>query len=138
MTQVLLQEAIIWAVIWLLLGVGAAIIAHNKGRSFVLWLIIGTLGGFIALIVVAALPSIDQHPGRSRDYRKCPYCAELVRREAIRCRHCQADITPLLPEPIGEEPVSVPFYYMLDPSILAGLAVGGLLVGWWVWRMLGD
>jgi tetratricopeptide (TPR) repeat protein/TM2 domain-containing membrane protein YozV len=41
--------------------------------------------------VVGALPS---------DLRPCPYCAEMIKKEAIRCRFCHADI-----EAVGEDAV---------------------------------
>lgn len=31
----------------------------------------------------------------TRDMRKCPSCAELVRTEAVRCRFCQQELSPI-------------------------------------------
>jgi hypothetical protein len=32
--------------------------------------------------------------GDSGEYKKCPFCAEAVRKEAIKCRHCGSSIGP--------------------------------------------
>jgi TM2 domain-containing membrane protein YozV len=34
-----------------------------------------------------------------RDAKPCPYCGESILRVAVRCRHCQADLTKAPPEP---------------------------------------
>ena len=30
--------------------------------------------------------------GESGDFRKCPFCAESVRKEAVKCKHCGSDL----------------------------------------------
>lgn len=92
-------------IIWLLFGFVAMIIANSKGRTGCGWFILGCLFGPFSL-VVAALPSlvtppaspaapIAPPPGPEGDSRRCPFCAEIIRREAIKCRFCGSDVTPL-------------------------------------------
>ena len=35
---------------------------------------------------------LQQRAMASGEYRKCPYCAEPIHREAIKCRHCGASL----------------------------------------------
>lgn len=72
--------------IWCLFGIVAAVIANTKGRSGCGWFLLGMLFGPFAL-VIALLPSMAQ--------RECPYCAERVREEAIKCKHCGSSLPPL-------------------------------------------
>lgn len=69
-----------------------AIIANNKGRSFWGWLIYGNFLWIIALIHSIALTDNDNAMKKNNDLKKCPFCGEFIRQEAIKCRYCQSDI----------------------------------------------
>lgn len=79
-------------VAWLLPGLIAAQIAQNKGRSGVLWLFLGFLLGPIALFGVALLSPTPEGALHSGASQKCPYCAEIIKAEAVKCRYCGADL----------------------------------------------
>jgi hypothetical protein len=82
-----------------LIGLLPAVIAANKGRSFIAWWFYG------ALIFIVALPHAlllkpdraaqDRQTLAQGDAKKCPACAEIIRAEAKVCRFCGADVSGL-------------------------------------------
>ena len=92
-------------IIWLALAGVTAYFAKQKGRDPVGWFILGFIFpavGLIAVWLVNPLGVDEQKSleiarkfGVSSLYRKCPFCAEVVQKEAVKCKHCQSDIEPV-------------------------------------------
>lgn len=93
-------------VVWLALAVVAGVIASNKGRSgvgfffvsIVLSPLVGIIGALAAKSGVAMQEEEVRRAGASKDFRQCPACAEVIRREALKCRYCGDDVPALSAE----------------------------------------
>ncbi|EEC8124878.1 zinc ribbon domain-containing protein [Escherichia coli] len=78
------------------LGIVPAIIAQTKGRSFFVWWIYGTLLFIVALvhsIVITKDEKTHEQEMMGNGMKKCHFCAELIKEEAIKCKHCGSDLT---------------------------------------------
>lgn len=79
------------------LGIIPALIAQSKGRSFIAWWLYGFLLFIIALVhslVIKKDAKVAEQEMIADGMRKCPFCAEMVRKEAVKCKHCGSDLTP--------------------------------------------
>ena len=98
-----------WEVIlffWFWCGAISAYLAAGKSRNVYAWFVLGFVFPVAAIIAVTLLgpptKALDERSrnaavalGESVEYRKCPFCAEAIRKEAIKCRYCQSDVPPL-------------------------------------------
>ncbi|MCW7764324.1 DUF2545 family protein [Photorhabdus luminescens] len=68
----------------------------------------GIIAGFMAFtspllgLIIALSTSTDERKaiinGESVEYKKCPFCAEAIRKEAIKCKHCGSDVQAKIQE----------------------------------------
>jgi hypothetical protein len=88
---------IFWIYLFPLLILSAipAYIAQTKGKSFGTWYVYGILLLPIALIhslLIEKDSAEMEAQALSEGNKKCPYCAELVKRDAIICKHCKSEL----------------------------------------------
>lgn len=72
---------LVWSLAWIVITAAAA---RARDRSGCLWAILGAVFGPIALILVLVMGRGGGVP--------CPTCRELIRMDALKCRHCGATI----------------------------------------------
>jgi RNA polymerase subunit RPABC4/transcription elongation factor Spt4 len=79
-----------------ILGAIVGAIAKHKGKDFLSWWVYGTLLFIIALphilITNTKQKVIENNKLKSGEFKKCPHCAELIKREAKICRYCGNDL----------------------------------------------
>ena len=107
MTQMEVLVLVISIIItWILFGIACAVIATNKGRSgggwFVLGFLLGPFGLILALVVPKNQEALDEGSIQSGEMKLCPYCAELIKTAAIKCRFCGEDLTENQPSDLSD------------------------------------
>jgi len=78
------RKEVDWPLLGILIGIYAA---QKRGFSVVG----GAIGGLL-LGPLAFLMFFVSGITRSNEQKKCPYCAEFVKSEAIVCKHCGKDL----------------------------------------------
>jgi RNA polymerase subunit RPABC4/transcription elongation factor Spt4 len=85
---------LVWSIIF---AVVTAIIANTKGLSPGKWTFIGfflgPIGVIWALVTAKDQSTLEAESLRSGKFKKCPLCAEVIKKEASVCKHCGGDQT---------------------------------------------
>src|SRR3981189_300006 len=91
---------IFWLGVWGVGVVGGAGRGRHGAGWFLLSMVISPLLAFLLLMM---LPSRSKSAGapETQELRKCPECAELILREAKKCKHCGSVVEPVAPPPGG-------------------------------------
>ena len=93
---------------WLIFAIIVSVIAKARGRTGFGWFLLSVLfSPLLMFLLVVCLPnltlqnSVDalakqvaQEADVASDRVKCPECAELVLREARKCKHCGVALVP--------------------------------------------
>lgn len=82
-------------IICMIIGCVPALIAKSKGHSFFMWWVYGSLLFIIALIhsilIKKDIRALEQSQ-LDDGLEKCPFCAEMIKPEAIKCKHCGSSV----------------------------------------------
>jgi hypothetical protein len=98
MIEDLLQPRHLLLLIFLVvpLGLIPAAVAQSKGSSFFVWWVYGAALFIVALphalMMKTDVKAIEASLLQAGDSRKCPFCAEIIKREAVVCRYCGRDV----------------------------------------------
>ncbi|WP_236175940.1 hypothetical protein [Pseudomonas pseudonitroreducens] len=104
-----------WLILfWLVIGALTAAAAGSKNRSRLGWFFLGLMFPLPALLIVVAFPPkpSPEKLAEERDSRPCPFCAESIKKAAVKCKHCgstvEADLKPALTDRKGAWLVTIP------------------------------
>jgi hypothetical protein len=104
------DETIIYILFfWVLLSLIIGAWSRRKGGSFIAGFVFSLVlspivAGLITAVRKPITGEIERRELRSGAMKKCPHCAELIRREATKCRFCGEDLVAQSAAPLPAPP----------------------------------
>ncbi|MGZ8916420.1 MAG: hypothetical protein ACXW1Z_25335, partial [Methylobacter sp.] len=98
------EMEIFWTVLiiqGIIFGGFCAFIASQKNRDSGAWFFLGFYFSILAVLALIAIPK-ENSTDQPDAIRKCPFCAEFIKTEAVICRFCQKDLPPLNPDSLSQ------------------------------------
>ena len=91
------MDPLTWFIIWVVLSVLVGMWNQNPGNSFWMGLILAVLlspiiGGIVVAVTKPNKEAMEKRELASGKMKKCPACAELIRADATKCRHCGSTV----------------------------------------------
>ena len=85
-----------WQILYaIVIAIAVAVIAQFKGQKPVFWFLYGVVIWPVALAHILIKPKTPEAVAReahTAGRRPCPYCAEMIMRQAQVCPYCQRDL----------------------------------------------
>lgn len=132
------MELLLVIVFWLVIGILSAFIAESKGRSgcggFLLGALLGPIGLAIILLTGRQTEELEKRELYSGMSRRCPDCAEIVKVDARKCKHCGTEFSQRYLDDLQEERAALS---QIEQKRLLIVVLGGagLIAALWLFSL---